>query len=283
MAVYYTTPQKVAEYLNLTAFSATTIPTKQSVENLIMRVENSIDGTIMNSYRERQVYQEIHNLENKYYYGSGIPVHLLHRPVQSFDTTKGDKLEIWDGSSWVDWTSTKTNDRNGGDYHIDTTQGTLWILSQFAASRRYRIRITYRYGDYSSTTVTGIQNKGGTTLTVGSTAGFDQQGTIRLYMAGDTTQEIHYTGKTSTTFTGCVWGANNTTSADTVGGETVFQTSLDIEDLATKMVALELLRTNFRTNLVPISGELNINDIIRDLQADINQSLRENTQIQVIS
>ena len=282
MATYYTTPEKVAQYLNLTAFSTTTTPTKQSVENLIMRVENSIDGTIMTSYKERQVYQEIHNLENNYYYGSGIPIHLLHRPIRSIDTTKGDKLEVWDGSSWVDG-SGKTENRATGDYHFDTTQGTLWLISVSSSSRRYQIRITYRYGDYSSTTVTEDQNKGGTSLTVGSTVGFEQQGTIRIYNADGTTQEIHYTGKTSTTFTGCTWGANNTTSADVTDGLTIFQTSLDIEDLATKMVVVELLRTNFRTNLVPISGELSINDIIRDLQSDISQSLRENTQIQVIS
>jgi len=78
------------------------------------------------------------------------------------------------------------------------------------------------YGIYSSKATTinvvGGINASTTTITVVSTAAFGATG--HLYIGSE---EITYTGKTSTTFTGCTRGANGTTAAIAANGATVYQ------------------------------------------------------------
>lgn len=78
------------------------------------------------------------------------------------------------------------------------------------------------YGIHSSQATT-INIVGGisasdTTITVTSTAAFGSTG--HLYIESE---EITYTGKTATTFTGCTRGANSTTAATHANGKVVFQ------------------------------------------------------------
>lgn len=279
MVTHYTTPQKVAEYLNIVpTFSDSTKPTLKTVQNIIRRIEEDIDHTTNNSWRERQVYQEPHNFDHSYVWGSGLPVPLLNRPVLVLDTDKGDKIEVWDGSSWIDWTSTKTEGR-ANDYWIDYNLGTLWIVSDIAPFQRSRAKVTYRYGTYVNTAISGIITESASEINVDSTAGFETEGTIRI----NNSEEVVYTGKITTSFTGCERGSNGTTATTYTGDEKVYQINLDIEDLATKMAALEILRTNFRTNSVPISGDTSIGEIMRGLREEIDYALRKNTRFVVIS
>ena len=60
-------------------------------------------------------------------------------------------------------------------------------------------------GSNGSTTLNGAINTSVTTITVASTTNFSTQGTLIIG-----TEQITYTGKTSTTFTGCSRGANST-------------------------------------------------------------------------
>ena len=78
------------------------------------------------------------------------------------------------------------------------------------------------YGIYSSQATT-INNVGGisasaTTINVTSTTPFGATG--HLYIGSE---EITYTGKTATSFTGCTRGANGTTAAIAANGATVYQ------------------------------------------------------------
>lgn len=60
--------------------------------------------------------------------------------------------------------------------------------------------------DYATTLLNGaISDKTATTITVDSTASFPEQGRFRV-----DDEEVLYTGKTSTTFTGCIRGARGT-------------------------------------------------------------------------
>ena len=59
-----------------------------------------------------------------------------------------------------------------------------------------------------STTLNGALNNSATTITVHSTVGFPDVGTITIE-----NETITYTGKTSTTFTGATRGASSTTAA----------------------------------------------------------------------
>src|SRR5210317_91977 len=69
-----------------------------------------------------------------------------------------------------------------------------------------------------TTTLNGTLNNSDTTISVASTTGFDSTGSIVI-----DTEEISYTGTTSTTFTGCTRGAGGTTAASIASGITVAQ------------------------------------------------------------
>lgn len=58
------------------------------------------------------------------------------------------------------------------------------------------------------TLLNGAINSSATTLTVDDTTSFSSTGTLRIEA-----EDITYTGKTATTFTGCTRGANGTTAA----------------------------------------------------------------------
>jgi len=70
---------------------------------------------------------------------------------------------------------------------------------------------------YSTTTTIGL-NSTDTTVTVASTASWNnKRGIIKI-----DSEEISFTGKTATTFTGCTRGANGTTAATHANGATVY-------------------------------------------------------------
>lgn len=85
----------------------------------------------------------------------------------------------------------------------------FWVVGGLAA--------IYAYDNTgSSTTLNGDINSSVTTITVASTTGFESVGTVTIG-----TENITYTGKTSTTFTGCTRAADGTTAASHTNGDTV--------------------------------------------------------------
>jgi hypothetical protein len=62
--------------------------------------------------------------------------------------------------------------------------------------------------DVTATLLDGSLNSSATTITVDSTTGFSSTGTLYIE-----SEQITYTGTSSTTFTGCTRGANSTTAA----------------------------------------------------------------------
>ena len=101
-------------------------------------------------------------------------------------------------------------------YHItQITLGTpeYWVVGGLAA--------IYAYDNTgTSTTLNGDINASVTTVTVASTTGFESSGTITI---GE--ENITYTGKTTTTFTGCTRGADSTTAASHTNGDAVVRSS----------------------------------------------------------
>lgn len=80
--------------------------------------------------------------------------------------------------------------------------------------------------DYTaaSDTISGAHTNSVTTITVSSTTGFPSttEGYAGLgFLVIDGSERVQYTAKTSTTFTGCTRGADNTTAAAYSGGEAV--------------------------------------------------------------
>ena len=101
-------------------------------------------------------------------------------------------------------------------YHItQITLGTpeYWVVGGLNA--------IYAYDNTgTSTTLNGDINASVTTVTVASTTGFESSGTITI---GE--ENITYTGKTATTFTGCTRGADSTTAASHTSGDAVVRSS----------------------------------------------------------
>ena len=89
----------------------------------------------------------------------------------------------------------------------------FWIVGGLAA--------IYAYDNTSSsTTLDGAIDASLTTVTVDSTTGFEDIGTITI-----DTEKISYTAKTATTFTGCTRGADSTTAASHLDNITVTRSS----------------------------------------------------------
>ena len=90
-----------------------------------------------------------------------------------------------------------------------------------------------------STALNGAINASVTTITVDSTTGFSTTGTILIG-----TEEITYTGLTSTTFTGCTRGANSTTAASHLDDASVYQMWTEIDSGRTSAEKYNFFRYN---------------------------------------
>ena len=120
----------------------------------INRAEDWIDDKTNHAWRSKTVTEEYQDLPKnyvRYEWNTGFPVRLNHRSIRlngsnQLDTTEGDKLEIWDGATWVDWTATYTDGR-AGDFWVEPNIGKLWILSRSYYPRYASVRLTYRYGE----------------------------------------------------------------------------------------------------------------------------------------
>ena len=164
MAVTYTTAANVASLLRLInpstqarlTFTISTDPTLLEVEAFINEAEDEIDRATNHAWRAVTVTNEYHNLTGLYTgeYRQELPVKLNHRSIRAM-ISGTDKIEYWNGSSWIDMVATLTEGR-ANDFWVDYTHG--WIF--FVNTKPYRanrgVRITYRYGE---ATVPGdIQN-----------------------------------------------------------------------------------------------------------------------------
>ena len=136
-------------FLGKTDFSASTQPTKTEVDAWINETEDDIDRTTMHAWRAIEATEEPHHLKKPVYQvRDGSCVKLLHRNIRTL-TSGTDLLEVWDGSNWVDYLSTKVEGRNK-DYWVDEKLGMVFIKTYpIYLSRTLGVRVTYRYGETS--------------------------------------------------------------------------------------------------------------------------------------
>ena len=151
MTVTYTTSDKVAAYLQRTAFSGSTTPTSTTVESYINYAESEIERATGSAWREVTATDEIHRMRHRanrrrplrYPY-----VQLDKRPIVTL-VSGTDYLYVWSGSAWVDWVATKTEGRDG-DYWVDYQEGTVHFVKNFPIVNWHdNIKATYRYGHSS--------------------------------------------------------------------------------------------------------------------------------------
>lgn len=141
---YYCQVADVADFLRVT-INRTTIPNDIQVAKIIQRKEQEIERRCMNAWRSIQV-TEIYNLPMIYSYGWGQPIFLKHRNLFNLDSTQGDSINVWDGTSYGSIGTLSGN--FGNTYNLDAEYGRLFIRGYiFTIIRDYRVQITYRYGN----------------------------------------------------------------------------------------------------------------------------------------
>lgn len=119
------------------------VPTYEEVEVLINIAEDFIQDECKNAWGTRSVgiTNALFDIWADYLETS---MQLDHPNISLFDTGKGDKLEIWDGTTWKDYITTYTEGR-GDDFFVDYNIGKIWFYRNRPASGRNRCRATYRY------------------------------------------------------------------------------------------------------------------------------------------
>jgi|TARA_R100001086_G_scaffold158501_1_gene84918 hypothetical protein len=90
------------------------------------------------------------------------------------------------------------------DSDLGTAGGALTVMDY----KEYLDLHVTQEDDVTATLLDGSLNSSATTITVDSTTGFSSTGTLYIE-----SEQITYTGTSSTTFTGCTRGANSTTAA----------------------------------------------------------------------
>ncbi len=155
----YTSVKKVERFLQLgQAISDTTKPNISDVAMLISRAEDRIDRATAHAWRlrysgtesgiDQTPKYEYYDMNFRYEWRTGIPLYLKHRKIRAFSASAGDKLEIWDGSSYTDYIASKTEGR-ADDFWVDYERGIVYINSRYLTytSGTVPVRIKYRYGD----------------------------------------------------------------------------------------------------------------------------------------
>ncbi len=146
--------EDVVDYLqSSTGLTSATVPSSETLERLISAVEDEIDDATGHAWRIRRrkdEYQRMGRVDARVVGHFARMVELRHWAIRTLDTAKGDKLEVWDGSSWVDWVASgsgKTEGR-GDDYFLQARQGLIYFIKGFPGiSYADGVRITYRYGE----------------------------------------------------------------------------------------------------------------------------------------
>ena len=127
-------------------FSNRTQPSKSDVEIFINEAEDYIDNRTKHGWREKTVTQEYHPIRTPVHTLIGVPVVLNHRKIKTLSTSSGDKIEIWNGSTWEDWLTTRSEGRNS-DFWMNYTDGILYVRAYYLIHTELACRVTYRYGE----------------------------------------------------------------------------------------------------------------------------------------
>lgn len=149
----YCDPADVARYFRTVeageGFTFDSNPSKDEVKDFIMEATARVDRETGHAWRARTVTDEYHDLDNSYYWWAGLPIKLMKRQIRPLDASKGDKLEIYDGSNWEEWLSDSSKiEGRDEDYWLNEVDGMLYLyLLPLGFDRYRRVRVTYRYGE----------------------------------------------------------------------------------------------------------------------------------------
>lgn len=156
----YTDPFRVTSFLGIkplqTTPSVANTPHIAHVAEIIYRAEDEIDYRTGHAWRlrynetesgaDRTAGYEYHNLEFSFKYQTGTPIFLRHRQVRTLAAASGDALEVWNGSSYENWLTDKTEGR-ANDYWVSNDSGMLFLRYYYPKNTTIRVRVKYRYGE----------------------------------------------------------------------------------------------------------------------------------------
>lgn len=148
--VTYTTTDKVAQLLQRPVFASSgATPTSTVVTDFILRAEGIIDAFFETAWRNSKVTEELHTIQNAEttpYWTYPLYVQLNFGPALASSVTYPWKIEVWNGSAWVDWVATKTLGM-GSDYYIDYAESRIYFKKGWPMFRHKNgIRVTYYFG-----------------------------------------------------------------------------------------------------------------------------------------
>lgn len=143
----YCTKKNVADWLRIN-INANTDPNTDMVEEYIFANEDRIDQLTQHTWMSDKLVTEEFNVNKLYDWGRGMPLYPRKRSIKTFDDDQGDKLEIWDGNSWVDNTPDVSESTGESDLvYFQEIKGIVYLRGYlFTILRANRFRITYRYG-----------------------------------------------------------------------------------------------------------------------------------------
>jgi hypothetical protein len=159
MTTTYCTPANVASQLRRRVdgstarftFTTATDPTTAEVEDWINEAEAYIDETTHHAFRFVTATNEYHPYKGQYdglYKHTRIP--LNHRSVQTFSHALGDKLELFDFTTYVDLLADSSYvEGEDDDYYVDYTNGHISFVRSRPHVHPQAVRVTYRYGESS--------------------------------------------------------------------------------------------------------------------------------------
>jgi len=128
-------------------FSGNTKPSLEDVKKFILAAENKINGKTQRSWKEVSVSEEYYDIPYiTFRRGVGVPVFLKKRFIKTMSTGSGDKIELWDGTAWIDYVTERTEGR-ADDFWLNYKQGKLFLMQRYFGFREQAIRMTYRYGE----------------------------------------------------------------------------------------------------------------------------------------
>lgn len=142
---YYCDPQDVGDLINLQVTDVTK-PSTTQIMKLIKGHTKDIENRTKHAFRTQTITNELHDLEGAWQFGRGIEISLMHRQIATFDYSKGDRIQYWDGANWLDVLSASSVLPDGVVVHYEL--GVLDFRTySFSWTTTKRFRITYRYGE----------------------------------------------------------------------------------------------------------------------------------------
>ena len=146
--VVYCTAQDVQNILQRRkAFTDTSSPSKDFVDDLIEQNEDNINSQTGHSWKEDQVVERYLRAYTTDVGGWMLKYDFGNRKIKILDFAQGDKIEVYISDRWVNYLDPAEGKLEGKrkDYDVNLDMGLLYVRkwTQFSD----QVRVTFRYGE----------------------------------------------------------------------------------------------------------------------------------------